>query len=325
LNEELETVLERRRLRRKLTFWRAGALFVLAGLVIALFAKSDFGERLTAAGANQIARVQISGFISNDRDLIELLDKLRQRKQVKAVIIEISSTGGSTVGGEAIYRAVRKLAADKPVAASVGSLAASAAYMIACGSDHIVAHRTSIVGSIGVLFQYGDVSTLLDRLGVKVDAVKSTPLKAEPSPFKPASEESKQMLAAVVGNSYEWFVALVAERRRLDAARARLLASGGIFTGEQGLANGLIDAIGDEETAKAWLVAERGIDPDLKIREWKPRRGDYLSNPLGVARFARWLGLEAGGLQAIALADYFERRVFVDGLVSVLQADPSAE
>jgi protease-4 len=325
MNEAVETVLERRRLRRKLTFWRVGALLVLGALVIALFARSEFGKGLTAAGSDQIARVRISGFISNDRDLIELLDKLKDRKQVKAVILDISSTGGSTVGGEAIYEAVRRLASEKPVAASVGTLAASAAYMIACGTDHIVAYRTSIVGSIGVLFQYGDVSALLDRLGVKIDAVKSTPLKAEPSFFKPASEESKQMMAAVVGSSYEWFVGVVAERRKLDQARARELASGAVFTGEQGIGNGLIDAIGDEQTAKAWLVAERGIEPDLKIREWKPRRDSYVSNPVSVARLAGWLGLRIGETDALALADYFERRVFIDGLVSVLQVKPAAE
>ncbi len=324
--DQVESLIERRRLRRKLGFWRGATLLALAGLVIALAGVSGVAERFAAAGADQIARVRISGFISNDRDLIELLGDLKEKKKVKAVILDISSSGGSTVGGEAIYEAVRALAAEKPVAATVGTLAASAGYMIACGADHVVAHRSSIVGSIGVLFQFGDVSTLLDRIGVKVDAVKSSPLKAEPSPFKPASEESKQMLARVVNGSYDWFVGLVAERRKLEPERARQLADGSIFTGEQGLANGLIDEIGDEETAKAWLVAERGIDKKLKIREWKPKRDDgLLSNPLGATALARWLGIGINSGEAVALQQVFQRRVFVDGLVSVLQIDPAAQ
>src|SRR5690606_39240134 len=101
--------------------------------------------------------------------------------------------GGTTAGGEMIYEEIRKLAADKPVTAQVGTLAASAGYMIASATDHIVARQSSIVGSIGVLIQFPDVTGLMDKLGIKLEEVKSSPLKAEPSPFHPTTQEERAM------------------------------------------------------------------------------------------------------------------------------------
>ena len=315
-----DEIIDRRRLRRKLTFWRIAALLVLGALAIALFAASGIAERFGRKGSDHIARVKIEGVITNDRKMLELLEDLGKKNQVKAVLLDISSPGGSTVGGEAIYEAVRKLAEKKPVVTSVGTLAASAGYMIACGSDHIVARRSSIVGSIGVLFQYGDVSGLLDKVGVKVDAIKSAPLKAEPSPFHPASDEAKAMIAKVVGDTFDWFVGLVAERRGFDMAKARSLADGSVFNGSQGLANGLIDEIGDEETARKWLVSEKSVSDKLKLVDWKPAPDEgYFANPAALVTIARLLGIHLDASQAQGLQKVLEKRLFLDGLVSMLQ------
>ncbi|MCG6858920.1 MAG: signal peptide peptidase SppA [Salaquimonas sp.] len=324
--QNVDEIIDRRRLRRKLTFWRAASLVVLAAFLIALFSASGLGERLTKKGSDHIARLEITGLITNDRPMLELIAELKKKKHVKAVILDISSPGGSTVGGETIYDAIRDLAKEKPVATSVGTLAASAGYMIACASDHIVSHRSSMVGSIGVLVQYGDVSGLLDKLGVKVDAVKSSPLKAEPSPFHPATEEAKQMLGRVVDDSYEWFIDLVAKRRNFGQAKAHELANGAIFTGAQGLKNGLVDEIGDEETAKQWLVDERGISKDLKIVEWKPDRSDGISNPVSLTALARFFGIDTQAFNNYKLWETIERRLFLDGLMSLMQIEfPSSE
>jgi protease-4 len=197
--------------------------------------------------------------------------------------------------------------------------------MIACATDQIVARRSSIVGSIGVLVQYGDVSVLFDKIGVKVDAVKSAPLKAEPSPFKPASEEAKQMIGRVVTGSFDWFVDLVTERRKFDRARTLALADGSIFTGTQGLANGLVDRIGGEEAAKAWLVEARSVSADLKIVEWKPERDG--ANPFAGASSSITLRqlLEQPLDQATLrrLQELLSRGLFLDGLQSVVQIPPS--
>lgn len=316
-----DQIIDRRRLRRKLSFWRVCAFLVLAAFIFALAAAMDVFEPLTKKGSDHIARVKISGFISNDRDMLDLFEDLGKKQHVKAVLLDISSPGGSTVGGEAIYEAVRNLSKKKPVVTTVGTLAASAGYMIACATDHIVARRSSIVGSIGVLIQYGNVSALFDKLGVEMDAVKSSPLKAEPSPFNPASEEAKQMLARVVGDSYEWFVGLVAERRSFNPQKARQLADGSIFTGSQGLENGLVDQIGDEESARKWLVDNKGISDDLEFVDWKPERqgSSDLLNIKAVAVLSKLLGIEIDTQTAAQLREFLPRPLFLDGLISVMQ------
>jgi protease IV len=316
-----DQIIDRRRLRRKLTFWRVFAFLVLAAFIFAVAAVMDVFEPLTKKGADHIARVEISGFISNDRDMLDLLEDLGKKQHVKAVLLDISSPGGSTVGGEAVYEAVRNLSKKKPVVTTVGTLAASAGYMIACATDHIVARRSSIVGSIGVLIQYGNVAGLFEKLGIEMDAVKSSPLKAEPSPFNPASEEAKQMLAKVVGDSYEWFVGLVAERRSFSPQKARQLADGAIFTGSQGLENGLVDQIGDEESARKWLVDNKGISDDLEFVDWKPKRqgsSDLLSIKAAAA-LSKLLGIEIDTQTAAQLREFLPRPLFLDGLISVMQ------
>ena len=323
-----DEIVDRRRMKRRITFWRIAALLLLAAAIAAILWALGAFEGLRKQSSNHIARVNISGVITNDKPMLDLLEDLKEKDQVKAVILDISSPGGSTVGGEAIYEAVRALAGEKPVATSVGTLAASAGYMIASASDHIVARRSSIVGSIGVIFQYGQVSELLDKIGVEVNEIKSSPLKAEPSPFKPTSPEARAMIDRIVQDSYQWFVDLVADRRGFTPLKARQLADGSIFTGAQGLENGLIDEIGDEETAKAWLVAEKGLSEDLEIYTWKPERdGDfYPSNPAGKAASAlRWLAVQLGLTAPTAplqeLYEVLPERLFLDGLVSMLQID----
>ena len=316
---DADAIIERRRLRRKISFWRIVTLLIFAGLIVALVKASGVGDLLSEKNQDHIARVKISGVITNDRPLLDMLDEIKHNDRVKAVILDISSPGGSTVGGEAIYEAVRDVAGEKPVATSVGTLAASAGYMIASASDHIVARRSSIVGSIGVIFQYPDASVLLDKIGVRMQEIKSSPLKAEPSPFHPTSEEAKEMINRVVKDSYSWFVDLVAERRNMTKAETLLLADGSIYSGSQGVANGLIDAVGDETVAVDWLVSEKAIEEDLDIVDWKPQRPQdtLFANPAGLVWLFNKFGLDIPPNAANALSKRLPARLFLDGLVSM--------
>ena len=230
-----DDLIDRRRLRRKLTFWRVAALLVA---VVALVIASAWAVRgdLAGTGAPHIAKVRIEGTITEDDELLERLETIRKSASVKGVILSIDSPGGTTAGGEAIFEAVRKLAADKPVVAQVGTLAASAGYMIASAADHIVARQSSIVGSIGVLVQFPDVTGLMDKIGVKLEEVKSSPLKAEPSPFNPTTEEERAMLRSMILDSYDWFVGLVDDRRPMTRSEVLALADGSVFTGPSGAA-----------------------------------------------------------------------------------------
>ncbi|MDH4991090.1 signal peptide peptidase SppA [Aquamicrobium lusatiense] len=311
--QRADDLIDRRRLRRKLTFWRALTIIVILLAIGGIAAW--FGGDGTGSGSH-IAKVRITGTITQDDKLLERLEKIRKSPRVAGVIVQIDSPGGTTTGGESIYEAVRKIAAEKPVVAEVGTLAASAGYMIASATDHIVARQSSIVGSIGVLIQYPDVTGLMDKIGIKLEEVKSSPLKASPSPFKPTNEEERAMVRRLIMDSYDWFVDIVANRRSMTREQALALADGSIFTGRQGLQNKLVDALGGEEEAVAWLES-KGVAPDLKVIEWKPKEGTaslLLSQSL-VRNIARALGLPEQSGDVVR--ELGMERLFLDGLVSV--------
>ena len=309
-----DATIDRRRLRRKVTFWRAIALLIA---VIAVVAAALWGTEFSGKTKSpHIAKVRVEGTITEDEELLGRLKDVAEADSVKAVLLAIDSPGGTTAGGEAIYEAVRKIAEKKPVVAQVGTLAASAGYMIASASDHIVARQSSIVGSIGVIVQYPNVTELLKNIGVTVEDIKSAPLKAEPSPFNLTTPEERAMMERMVRDSFNWFVDLVTERRPLERGEVLALADGSVFTGRQGLKNKLVDELGGEKEAIAWLES-KDIDKDLEVIEWrKPEQVDLLSlqSIAGLAA-ARLFGLQgnAGGI-AEALQN---EPLFLDGLVSV--------
>lgn len=313
-----DDLIDRRRLRRKLTFWRIAALVVAAiGLVSAAgwMLRDDFGGTAVA----HIAKVRIEGTITEDDELLERLEKVRKAGAVKGVILSIDSPGGTTAGGEAIFNAIRKLAADKPVVAQVGTLAASAGYMIASATDHIVARQSSIVGSIGVLVQFPDVTGLMEKLGIKLEEVKSSPLKAEPSPFNPTTDEERAMIRSMIMDSYDWFVGLVDERRPLTRSEVAAIADGSVFTGRQALQKKLVDELGGEDEAIGWL-STKGVDGSLEVVEWKATNGGwFLSSEAMAGTLARLFGLPGNG--AALLRELGGERLFLDGLLSVWQPE----
>ncbi|MBL8580953.1 MAG: signal peptide peptidase SppA [Rhizobiaceae bacterium] len=314
-----DEVIDRRRLRRKLTFWRVAAV-LLAVVAVIVAARTIVSEELSGRGVSHIAKVKIDGTITEDDELLERLAAIRDADTVKGVILSIDSPGGTTAGGEAIYEEVRLIAAKKPVVAQVGTLAASAGYMIASATDHIVARQSSIVGSIGVLIQYPDVTGLMDKIGVKLEEVKSSPLKAEPSPFNPTTEPERAMIRSMIMDSYDWFVGLVEERRSMTREQVLALADGSIFTGRQALQNKLIDELGGEREAKAWL-AGKGVDGKLEIVEWKKAQSTaslFLGSSLADT-VAGALGIGSGYGQL--LREIGAERLFLDGLLSVWQPD----
>ncbi len=267
---EAETVVDRRRLRRKLTLWRVLAV-VLALLFLAVL--SIGGDRMAGPGAilPHIARVSVEGVITDDRKIQELFDKVAKSDQVKAVIIDINSPGGTTTGGEALYDAIRRVAEKKPVVAVCGTLATSAAYMAAIATDRIFVYGNTITGSVGVIFQWAEVTELLHTLGIKVEEVKSGPLKAVPNPFEPTDEKGRALAEEMVQESKVWFVDLVATRRKIEPASVPGLTDGRIYSGRQAVALKLVDEIGDERAAKTWLQSKRDVTTGLSIVDWKPK------------------------------------------------------
>lgn len=305
---------DRRRLRRKLGFWRIAAVVAAIAVVGAL--ALNLGGPDTRS--DHIARIDISGVVTDDEALLEMIGEVAESPSAKALVVSISSPGGTTYGGERLYKALREVGLSKPVVADVRTLAASAGYMVAASADHIVAGENSIVGSIGVIFQYAQAQELLDKIGLSIEEIKSAPLKAEPSPFHDASDEARAMIRAMVLDSYDWFVDLVAERRGMDRSTVLELADGSIFTGRQGVENGLVDAIGGEMDIRAYLEG-RGVGGALEIIDWKPE-----DDPARQLIGARALDLAAGFFGAPPrISDEINRltggKLFLDGLLSVWQ------
>jgi protease-4 len=291
-----DLIVDRRRMRRKLTFWRVLAALAAVAAVVAIGVIATPAGRQTLTTSGSIARVNIEGLIRSDQERVEALERL-EKSQAAAVIVHINSPGGTTAGSEQLYNALVQLKAKKPLVVVVQGLAASGGYIAALASDHIVAQQSSLVGSIGVLFQFPNFTELMKTVGVKVEEVKSSPLKAAPNGFEPTSPEARAALDALVKDSYAWFRGLVKDRRSMDDAQLEKVADGRVFTGRQAADLKLIDQLGDEKTAVAWLVAEKKIKSDLPIRDFKlqPRFGD-----LTFLRTATSVALDAIGLGTIA-------------------------
>jgi protease IV len=291
-----DVIVDRRRIRRKLTFWRVVAALLAIAAVITIGSIATPGGRGAFSATGSIARVNIEGLIRSDQDRVEALERLANSKAA-AVIVHINSPGGTTAGSEQLYDALVQLKAKKPLVVVVEGLAASGGYITAIAADHIIAQQTSLVGSIGVLFQFPNFTDLMKTVGVRVEEVKSSPLKAAPNGFEPTSPEARAALDSLVKDSYAWFRDLVKARRGMDDALLDKVADGRVFTGRQAVDLKLIDQLGDEKTAVAWLVAQKGIKSDLPVHDFKlaPRFGD-----LTFLRTAASITLDALGLSAIA-------------------------
>jgi protease-4 len=318
---DADAIVDRRRMRRKLTFWRVFAVLVAIGAVIAAAAalRAPGTDVLTGASAGSIARVTITGLIRTDRQRVEALERLA-KSQAKAVIVHINSPGGTTSGSEELHDSLKRLKEAKPTVVVVDGLAASGGYIAALGADYIVAGETSLVGSIGVLFQYPNFADALKSLGIKVEEIKSSPLKAAPNGFEPTSPEARAAIEAIVMDSYSWFRNLVKTRRQLDDAALDKVADGRVFTGRQGLSLKLVDELGDERAAVAWLAKEKNIDPQTPVRDFRlrDRFGDLpflhttavtVLEAMGLGTIARQIE-ESGAIQAI-------ERLNLDGLLAL--------
>jgi protease-4 len=291
MSSDADLLADRRSLRRKLSLWR---LLALGGVVVMAVAGAlAWSGRLPGSTAQaHIARVTISGFISGDRRTLDLIKSLEDSR-ASAVLLSIDSPGGTVTGSEALYEAVRRLAAKKPVVAVVDGLAASGGYIVALGGERIVARQTSPVGSIGVIAQIPNVARMLDTIGVKFEITRSSPLKAAPSGLEPTSPEAAAETARVVADNYDWFKRLVGERRKLGEAEITKVADGRVHSGRQAVTLKLVDELGGEAEAIAWLEREKGVGKSLPVRDWR-RRSESSSFGLWSAgeALARAAGLE---------------------------------
>jgi|TARA_B100000315_G_scaffold68205_1_gene62154 protease-4 len=294
---DADAILDRRRLKRNLIVWRGVAVVAVIGAVFLGFWR---GDRLIAR--DHVVRLAVEGLIVDDAERLEALNRIAKDERAKALIVRIDSPGGTTVGGEALYHGLRRVADKKPVVATIRTLGTSAGYLAALAGHRIIARESSLTGSIGVLVQTAEMSGMLEKLGVSAEVIRSAPLKGKPSPLAPLSEEGRQATQEVVDDVHQWFVGIVAERRKLAPEQAQALAQGRVYSGRQALKLGLIDELGGEIEARAWLRKAHKLSTSLPVRPV-----ELSDEGLGLFR------LITGLAEKMSLSE----RLTLDGLVSV--------
>lgn len=261
-----DALVERRQLKRRLILWRVVGITSFCLFLMALLFPAIPTTRIT--GEDHIARFAIEGIIADTALQIERLDEIAQADEARALLLHINSPGGTITGSESLFNAVRRVAVKKPVAVIMNDIAASGGYIVAIAGDHIFARHNTITGSIGVIFQWFEARELVENIGIRPYTIASGPLKAQPNLFESPSEEALEVTRESVEEAFQWFVALVAERRGFERAQALRLADGRIYTGGRAIEIDLIDQIGEEHDALAWLDDIHNIQPDIGILDW---------------------------------------------------------
>jgi protease-4 len=257
-----DALIDRRRLKRRLGMWRFTAFVAVVALVAVAV-----GRTSQIPGSRHIAVLWVEDLILSDPYREAAVRALIEDDSVAALLVHIDSPGGTTFASESLYRALRQVAESKPVVAVMEGMAASGGYMAALATDYVVARESTITGSIGVILEATNFVGLMEMLGIESEAIKSGPLKAEPNPLSRLTPEAREVTKAVVDDVHEMFVGMVAERRAMSLADARRLADGRVYTGAMAADNGLIDGLGGEDEALAWMEETHGIDPDLPLRD----------------------------------------------------------
>ncbi len=210
------------------------------------------------------------GQVIRGPEYVRTMSALSQDPRVRSVVVDVDSPGGAAPVADSIYRALRNLSARKPTVAFIRNAGLSGGYLVACGASKVVALPTALVGSIGVIFMQPVVQELLDRVGVKVVITKGGRLKDMFQPFREPTAEEREKVQALTGEFYEWLVNEVATSRRLEPKVVREYATGEMFTATKAKEMGLIDELGDWDTALD-MASEMGRTP-RRLQYVRPRR-----------------------------------------------------
>lgn len=299
MSAERDQLLDRRRLKKKLTLWQIGAI-ALGGILALVVAGQAFNP-----DQPHIARISINGMIVDDFAREELIDRLADNENAKAVIVRINSPGGTVAASESLFNGLRAVSESKPTVSFISTIGASGGYITALATDRIFARKNALTGSIGILFQSPEISGLMEKVGVTLQEVKSSPLKGGPSMYAPMSEGERAVIKQMIDDSNEWFIDLVEDRRSMDRATATALADGGVYTGGRAMENNLVDELGGEQDAIKWLEGHEDVPEDLHVVDYKPRQ----PNQSPLADLLSWAGL--GEISA--------SRLKLDGLLALWQ------
>ncbi len=272
MNITPDYLIERKRTKNQLAKWKIFVLLLI--FVIFFVGRSELPSvkgisKSTFPVSDHIASIRIDDVIMDDLDRVRRLEKIEDNDNIKALIVNINSPGGSVVGSEMLYNSLRRISTSKPVVVIMGSVAASGGYLAALGGDYIIAHNGTLTGSIGVIMQSAEITELAEMIGVKFHNFKSNELKAAPNPMEKLTPEVKEATMESIHEVYDFFTEIVAERRKLDLEYVRKIADGRVYSGRRAHELKLIDAIGNEDTALKWLREKRDISADLEVVDTK--------------------------------------------------------
>jgi protease-4 len=230
------------------------------------------------ARGERVGVIEVRGFIADSANIVEGMRKFRNDPEVKAVVVHVLTPGGVVSPAQEIHDEVKRTAAVKPVVASFGPVAASGGYYLSAPATKIVANPGTITGSIGVILQFQEYRVLLDKIGLRAEAIKSGPFKDAGTPFRQMTEAERAVMQRVVNDIFDQFVSAVAEGRKMDKKRVLDLADGRIYTGRQAKELGLVDELGSYRDALELAARLGGMPPEegdeVKIERWtKPRSG----------------------------------------------------
>ena len=258
-----------------------GLFFCLFGfLLLVFFALKGDGKGGIGASGDRVGVVEIIGAIGDSKRTLHDLQEFKDDDHVKAIVVRVDSPGGSVGPSQEIYEALKRVKEKKKVVVSMGSIAASGGFYIACAGDRVFANPGTLTGSIGVIMQTPNISGVLKWAGVEMNTIATGKFKDSGSPFRPMTDEERQYFHSVLADVYEQFVAAVAEGRKLKVDQVRPYADGRVFSGRQAKEYNLVDALGgiDEAIAEAGKLG--GISGEPKV-EYPHREKKFFKELLG--------------------------------------------
>ena len=276
-----KTELNRPTTNLRWLWWGLGSFIALT----IAFRLGTWSTDLSMGGVgDKVGIVNIIGPIVSSEETIKELEKFRSRNDVSAILVRIDSPGGLVAPTQEIYEKIKLIKQEKPIVASMGSVAASGGYYISLGADSIIANPGSIVGSIGVIMNYPVMTELLNKVGINFETIKSGELKDVGSYSREVTKADREHLNDMVLDMYKQFVDAVTQNRSLSEEEVLKIADGRVFTGRQSKELGLIDVIGtfdDAITIAGSLGQIKGKPKTVQVNKKRPSLLDWFTGNLG--------------------------------------------
>lgn len=251
------------------------ALFVIMVAVVTLgvvvYVFTFFAGSRPARAENHVGVITVEGILTDSQDVLDQIKYFEKEERIKAIVVRVNTPGGGVVPSEEIYAAIQELRKKKKIVASMGSIAASGGYLVACGAEKIVASPGTITGSISALMHFASVEELLKKVGVKSQVVKSGKFKDIGSPMREMTAEEKELLQFVVDDIFDHFLDIIVKERKIPKEKLKEIADGRIFTGRQAKVLGLVDELGGLEDSVKLAARLAGVK-DSPEAVYAPRK-----------------------------------------------------